>query len=188
MPLDIGVGIILSIIISRCFHQPLTLLFVIFGALFALAPDIDFIFHVHQGRSAKKFGHKHRDLLHYPILFILLGFLILLPFGLSYALLFAIAVLLHFIHDSIGIGWGIQWLYPFKTDYYAFLYHYEPAGKRLPRKIIHIWKSEEIDTISERHGDDDWFKNIYFRPHPYAIVEYLVFIIAVIVLLTALRR
>lgn len=182
---DIGIGVLLSLGLSHVLSIPPSGMWVVMGVVFSLIPDLDFLFHLRKGGSTKN-AHKHRDYWHYPLIFVPVGTLIIVLFSWQYALLFLFATLLHFIHDSIGIGWGVQWLYPFKTNHYAFLYHYEPKGRRLARQNFYSWRHDEIDTLSRNHGDVDWVKNIYFRFHPYGAIEYLVFVIALVVLVLTL--
>lgn len=183
MFLDIGVGILLAIFVSKLFSLPLTASFLIGGIVFSLLVDIDYIFHPGRKETPKSF-HKHRNLFHFPLLYIPLGMLIILFFNLPWAILFGLCSLAHFLHDSIGIGWGIQWLYPFSKNHYAFFYEYQPPYRKekLPKKIIYVWKHKDIDKIEEKYGDKDWIRDIYLHCHPYAIVEFLVFILALIIL------
>ena len=182
MLFDIGVGILLAIITTEFFNLPLTVAFLIGGVVFSLLIDIDYVFYLGGGGSSK-YVHKHRDLLHYPLLYIPLGMLLISFFNFSWAVLFGLCSLFHFFHDSIGIGWGVQWLYPFKKDHYAFFYRYQPQHKeRLPKKIVYIWKHEDIGALSEKYGDENWIKNIYWRWHPYAVIEFLVFVSALFIL------
>lgn len=182
MFLDIGVGILLAIFVSKLFSLPLTTGFLIGSIVFSLFVDIDCIFYLGRKETPRNF-YKHRDLLHYPLLYIPLEMIIISFFGLPWAILFGFCSLAHFIHDSIGIGWGVQWLYPFSKNHYAFFYKYQSSRKeKLPKKIIYVWKHEDIDAIEEKYGDKNWIKNIYLRWHPYAIVEFLVFIFALIIL------
>lgn len=182
MLLDIGAGILLAIFTSELFNLPLTIAFLIGGVVFALFMDIDYIFHLGRGGSSKD-AHKHRDLLHYPLLYIPLGMLVISFFNFAWAVLFGLCSFIHFLHDSIGIGWGVQWLYPFKEDHYTFFYRYQPwHTERLPKKVVYIWKHHDIDMLSKKYGDEDWVKNIYWHWHPYAIVEFLTFVFALIVL------
>lgn len=176
MPLDIGVGILSSIFLSRFFNVSLSSIFVDAGILFALLPDIDFL--ITSKKSIGPKGHEHRNILHYPLLFIPVGTLLIFFFDYRLAMLFAVTTFLHFLHDSIGIGWGVQWLYPFSRNHYGFLYQYD-----LPRKFMYVWTAEEVEGLSREHGDPHWIKNIYFKLHPYAIIELMVFIIAVIILI-----
>ena len=182
MLLDFGLGIISSIMVSRIFDIPLSWWFVLLGIGFAIIVDLDFL--VYQIRAGDpKMAYQHRELLHYPLLYIPLGTLMLWFFSVPYAMLFIFSSLFHFLHDSIGIGWGVQWLYPFNTDHYNFFYRYSaPSKPPLPFKAFRIWKHYELPALAEKHGDPDWIKNIYFKWHPYAIAELLGFLIALAVL------
>ena len=186
MFLDIGAGILLAILTGKLFNLPLTTLFVVIGVVFALLPDIDFIF-LPIKKWFSKDSHRHRSFLHYPLLYIPVGIVIFLFFDKTLAVLFGLCSLMHFIHDSIGIGWGVQWFYPFFKNSYSFFNIYQPPNKeKIPKAFLHVWKSEEMDLIVEKYGDENWLKNIYFRFHPYAIFEFLVFIVAIIILYKAL--
>ncbi len=180
MLLDIGVGILASIFLSRFIGITLTPLFLGAGIVFALLPDADSLFAIKKTATAK--GHEHRSVLHSPLLFIPIGTVILLFFNYQLAALFAITTFLHFLHDSIGIGWGVRWLYPFSRNHYSFFYQYDITKNHLPQKMIYAWSPAEVDRLSDQYGDEFWVKNIYLKFHPYAIAELLVFILALIVL------
>ena len=96
-----------------------------------------------------------------------------------FLVLFTLCSIAHFIHDSIGLGWGIQWLYPFKKNYYQFFY---TVNKNANKSLVYSYKPEELDSLAEKYGDKDWFKNIYLKFHPYSIIEFLVFLISLVVL------
>ena len=168
---------------SRFFQMPLTASMIGAGILFALLPDVDYLLHLARGNSSRD-AYKHRDTLHLPLVFVPVGVVLLYPFGHAWAVLFGAASFLHFVHDSIGIGWGVQWLWPFCDDHYSFLYIYRPPGRTeyLPRKWVYVWRHRDIEAWAARYGDPDWIKNIYFRPHPYAIVEFTALLIALIML------
>ena len=40
----------------------------------------------------------------------------------------------------------------------------------------------DIDAIEKEHGDPDWVHNIYVRLHPFALVEFAVFALALVAL------
>lgn len=179
---DIGAGILSSIFISFLFKLPLNTSFLIGGVVFALLPDLDSIFNLNK-RSGAIYAHKHRDAIHYPLLYIPLGMTMISFFNSTWSVLFGLCSLIHFIHDSIGIGWGIQWLFPFSKNHYAFAYLYQPKGKeKLPNKFIYNWKHTDVDALAEKYGDNEWFGNIYLKWHPYAVIELLVFIFSLIIL------
>lgn len=182
MFLDIGVGVLLAIFSSEFFNLPLTGGFLTAGIIFSLLADIDYVFYLGDGGNSKE-AHKHRDLLHYPLFYIPSGMILISFFSFPWAVLFGLCSFFHFLHDSIGIGWGIQWLYPFRKDHYAFFYRYQPPNRELlPKKMLYIWKHEDIAALAKRYGDEDWLKNIYGHWHPYAIAEFLIFIIAFVIL------
>lgn len=184
---DIGAGIIVAFLVATGFNIPYEPVFLASGVFFAIVMDVDFIafmFNTDTGR----FAHKHRDILHYPLIYIPLGSaLVYFILGPIYTILFIAASLIHFIHDSIGIGWGVQWLFPFTSKHYMFLYMYTPPGKeKMKYKLVHSWKHEEIDALAEAYGDDDWIKNVYFRLSPYALLEFAIFALGIATLFIAL--
>lgn len=183
MTLDIGIGIFAAIIVSKLFSLELTPLLVGAGIGFALLPDIDFIYSlVRNGHSNHRAVARHRDIIHYPLIYLPLGALFAMPFGFQWSFLFLLASLGHFLHDSIGIGWGIPWLWPFTQKNYSFFYRYSPPGKKFPQRLIHRWERSELDRLIDEYGDPDWLRNIYFRLHPFFVVELLFFLIALIAL------
>src|SRR5579884_137957 len=116
MLLDIGTGIISAIFLSQVFSIPLTWPFILAGIIFNLLPDIDFLIHFAKGGDWTNIHH-HRDYLHLPIFYILIGAIFIsFIYKWSWSALFALTALLHFIHDSFGIGWGVQWFWPFKKS------------------------------------------------------------------------
>lgn len=177
MPLDIGIGLILGTslfsVVDMGYVQCLVL-----GVTAMLLPDIDFIIAFIRKRTIPH--SDHRDLLHAPLLFIpvagVLGSLICWQVGV----LFMIGALLHFIHDSIGIGWGVRWLYPLTPISYLLLYKAgTPTNKDMPNKLFYAWSPTERDELMQMYGDPHWIRNIYFRLHPYSLVEYAVAVIGV---------
>jgi hypothetical protein len=174
MLLDIGVGILAALWL----HEPILL-----GIIFSLLPDVDMLISLVRYRGSAGV-YKHRDLLHLPIVYVLVG-LALYPFSPSTALLYIVCSLAHFLHDSIGLGWGVQWLWPFSRNHFSFLYVYQPSGKpALPRKMVYRWRHEEIESLDKIHGDPDWIRHIYLDLHPFAIIEIAVFVCACIVAYT----
>jgi len=180
MLLDIGAGILAALFVGRWFYLPITASWVGAGIIFALLPDADYLLHLARGGTVHN-ASRHRDLLHYPLVFALIAVALGHLFGGPWKYLFFFATWFHFLHDSIGIGWGVQWLYPITNDHYSFLYLYHPKGKpRFPKKWIYVFDHEEIDRLHETHGDPDWFEHIYLKLHPYAIIEFVGFIGAII--------
>jgi membrane-bound metal-dependent hydrolase YbcI (DUF457 family) len=183
MFLDIGIGILVAIFISATFQVKLTILLLFISIIFSLGPDLDFIFHYFK-RGDTKYDYKHRDLIHYPLLYLPIGtFLIFLLFGKIWALTFLFTSFSHFIHDSIGIGWGIKWLYPFSRKNIAFFYLYSKKLKKGLKKTFLIFDDKKLPAIVAEHGDANWVQNVYYNWHRIAIVEFAVFVISLIILI-----
>lgn len=182
MFLDIGAGLLLTVFLSNFLGVLAHGIWYAGGVLFALLPDADYLIHLFRGGSSRH-AERHRELLHRPLPYLLVGGAALYPFGQAWSLLFVLASLAHFIHDSIGIGWGVQWLWPFRNRHYSFLYIYKPRHRKekLPRKLLYIWEHAAIEELNARYGDEEWIKNVYLRWHPYAIVEFAVFLFSLII-------
>ncbi|HEX9679233.1 MAG TPA: metal-dependent hydrolase [Candidatus Saccharimonadales bacterium] len=187
MLLDIGTGILWGVLFDNFSNLHSLSTFALFGAAANLAPDLDYIYHLYKGGNTKN-DHRHREVFHKPY-FLLLGAVIIgLAFDWLLAGLFVLGALTHFLHDSIGIGWGVQWLAPFSSDHFAFLYRVHTAAKPQPAKqLVYRWPNKDIDKLNRQHGDPDWFRNTYLKWHPFAVFEGLVLLIALVVLWLAAR-
>jgi hypothetical protein len=180
MFLDIGIGIYIAIFVSYFFHIDFSVWLLIFAATCTLLPDAD-ILYFYPKRHDTKYDHKHRDLIHYPLIYLPVGTLLMwLFFGKEWGVIFLVASFAHFVHDSIGIGWGIKWLYPFIKNSYSFFYLVGTEGRKALKKPIFIFTEKNLPEIVRKHGDPNWVRNIYFKWHPYAQVEFSVFIVALI--------
>ena len=184
MLLDIGAGMLVALGVSKLFSLQLTPFLVGGGITFALVMDADFLLHLARGGSHRS-AWRHREVLHYPLVYVPLGSALAFAFGRApWALLFSISSLAHFLHDSIGIGWGVPWLWPFSKDRYTFLYSYQPPGRpAFPRKLLYVWHHRDLDELEAKYGDPDWLRNVYGKAHPFAIVEFLFLIAALFLLL-----
>lgn len=187
MLLDIGLGILWGIIFDSLSDAHSLATFVGFGIFAALSPDLDFIYHLLTGGTSHN-DHRHREVLHQP-LFVVIG-LAVFSLWLSSTLgwLFVVGALGHFLHDSIGIGWGVQWLKPLRTDHYTFLYRVHTADKpKPPRRLIYIWPNQDLDNLNKRYGDPDWFRHTYLKWHPFAVFELVLFVSVLLVLWLYIR-
>lgn len=182
MLLDIGVGILLGLAFDSASAAHSLQTFVSFGIFSALSPDLDFIYHLLRGGNAHN-DQRHREVLHKPY-FLVVGWLLIAMLGsTSLAWLFVTGALSHFIHDSIGIGWGVQWLSPFRSDHFTFFYRVHTADKpKPPKRLVYVWRNSQIDELNREYGDEHWFANTYIKWHPFAVIELVFFIAAIVVL------
>ena len=180
MFLDIGIGILLSVWTSWFFRVDLTLTLILAGIAFALLPDIDFFVEfIKHGSVGGKVIREHRELIHFPIIYIPIVILIFVTYGAMWTALFGLCLLAHFIHDSIGIGWGIKWFWPFSRKTYKFFS--EKDGKFSHRLVV-SWSPEELTKVVSEYGDPNWIRNIYLRLTPVSVIEFSFFAISLIVL------
>jgi len=180
MFLDIGIGILLSIWTSWFFHVDLMFTLILMGIIFALLPDIDFFIELIKHDSVGgKVIREHRELTHFPIIYIPVAILVYPIFGAMWVALFSLAILAHFLHDSVGIGWGIKWFWPLSKKAYKFFS--EKDGK-FSRRLVVSWRPEELTKVAADYGDPNWIRNIYLQFTPIAIIEFSFFAISLLIL------
>ena len=185
MPLDIAAGIFISFGLAGSPGLPLGLDFVVLCVLFTLLPDLDFIFYIfREGGVTGKWAHQHRDLLHKPLIYIPIGVLFFLPFGLQIIEAFVTGSVFHFLHDAVGMGWGIKLLWPFSKKNYKF---FGGEQKLFTRTFVTSWTDAELHTMVSARNDENWIKQFYLRPHPLGIFEYVMLVLSLGALFFALQ-
>lgn len=180
MLLDSAIGIFSSIFVSWFFNFEISSSLVLVGIVFALLPDLDFLVEfIKHGSVGGKVIREHREIIHYPIIYVPVVILIYFLTGIFWATLFAMGIFSHFVHDSIGIGWGIKWFWPFSKKSYKLFS--EKDGSFSSRLVV-SWEPEELKEVVLKYGDPDWIKNIYLRLHPVSVIELMFFIFSLIIL------
>ena len=180
MFLDIGFGIIISVVVSKITGHPPNNVFIFLCIGFSLLPDIDvFPELLRRGKLGGKILDLHRELTHYPLLYAVIAPIIFYLFGLSIASAFVLCLLVHFIHDSMGGGWGIQWLYPFNKNYFKFFSNQQGSYTWSIAK----WNPQQLRVAMQTHGNDNWFKDMYLNiKSPILIIETSVLIASILIL------
>lgn len=182
---DIGLGIFVALIAAKVFGLEISNQLVGMSVLFALLPDVDFIVHAIAHRKVGgKYAHTHRDLFHFPLPYLVVGSAVVALFGPLWLFIFATASLAHFVHDSMGVGWGIKWLYPFSKNIYKALTTREGD---LSLHSSAVWNEVELEKVAEEKGNERWIRDVYFRWHPIGIVENLIFAGSLVALWFAVR-
>lgn len=185
MILDIAIGILLSIGVSSFFHMELTWFFVSTGIIFALLPDVDFLWMALSKKKINGITYKHRKGLHYPLIFIPIGAILISLFNKEYSMLFSLAALWHFIHDSAIISWGVQWFWPFSNKYFSFFRKSIGGEKQgLAFRVLYIWSPEEVKEMSNKYGDPEWIKNLYLKFNLILFIEIIFLFFALVILLS----
>lgn len=174
------------------------------GILFAVLPDMDawpqLIIRGTVSAASANNLKDHRELLHYPALFLLCGiaFVLVYPF---FGWMFLLGTMLHFLNDLYGTGWGIPILWPLLTRRYKLLGRRvnrlkqtlveDGDWERLPEderrlRLIVSWKKDELAKYISLWGMDEWITPYYLRLNWVSGTEYTVFIIALLLLATTL--
>ncbi len=173
----------MAIFANFYFDVELTWYLIMIVVIFAVSPDIDFLWKFFRYKITNQ---SHREILHHPLVFIPFGIIILFPFSKIFAFLFAMATFWHFLNDTIFMGLGVQWFWPFSQKYFnlfGILGYQTPGKPKLPFRFFYTWKPEQIKEIEEKYGDPNWIRNIYLKPHLFTVIEYLVFIVSIFLLI-----
>lgn len=182
---DVGHGILSVFLASILFGVQPTLPLFLLGIISAFLPDLDSIPELlKRGKVAahKDNARDHRDGLHYPIIWLI----ILIVFYGFYPYLFtiiSISVLLHFINDSWGTGWGVMWLWPFSHRSYKFFSRNDLDADVRASSFVVSWSPEEKMKAIIEKGNPNWQKDYYGTINKISIIEYGTFIVAVVLLL-----
>lgn len=185
MFLDIGFGILWAIFVSSSFGVELTWLVVLIGIISALAPDIDMLtYALPKNSRVYAFLRGHRGLIHRPIIWVIPASLALLFFGWFWAVIFMGGVLFHFIHDTIGLGWGIKWFWPLSSR--SFRFFPDKDGKLSSTFFLSFTDDEKVELRKQYHNPN-WVRDFYFTINRVSLVEYGTLLVALTLLLLYLK-
>lgn len=182
---DIGHGIILTIIMLKIFDLEPRFIYFIFGFFFSVAPDLDAIKELIKFKNvaaSKGRTEDHRDGLHYPVLWIIFGALLIWHDNFI-GTFFLSGVLLHFINDSWGTGWGVQWLWPLSKRSYKFFSRPDKDADVTLSNLLVSWDSDQKKVMMEQFGNPNFIQDIYLRPTKISIIEYGIFIFSIVLLI-----
>ena len=169
MHIDILIGLLIGWGVAAAAGEP-ALWLALLGALAAVAPDADFIVWLARHHwKTDQFVHEHRDLLHHPFLVSVIGGLGIALIYPLLGLVWCLATLWHFIHDTFDGGWGIRWGSPWSGRSYML------TGDRSLRSIS---SREEQYMLAAEHGNPQW-SDEYLRPDKRKIMIYIFLIVLV---------
>jgi LexA-binding, inner membrane-associated putative hydrolase len=173
------------------------------GIVLAMSPDLDAIPELLKKGSvaaSKDNPHDHREALHFPIIFIIVGLIIIMvsPF---WGWLFLIATTLHFINDLYGTGWGIPIFWPLSKSRFKFFGRRANLQKSIliekglwsglseeerKLRLVVSWSSAELGEYITRYGIEDWVEKYYLRFNWVSLTEYFLFVLALFLLIAEL--
>ncbi len=151
--LDIGFGLLVTAAVGLLGHYEPSLQLVLVGVAASVLPDWDMILYLMLKGKLDKWAHKHCDISHYPLLVIPIASMATgYWLGFEYGVVVSLATFIHYLNDSLAVGWGIRWLFPIDWRYFA----YRSIGDKPPR--LHAWHRREQDAIAKLYGDSHWVK------------------------------
>jgi len=178
MPLDIAAGIFIALGASRIFDIGLSPWILLFAVVFSVLPDADFIVEwMRYGSVGGKVIREHRNLFHFPLTFIPVVAAIYFIFGGFWAALFGAAACFHLLHDSIGIGWGIKWWWPFRGRSYKF---FADRDGSFSSRLLVYWEDKDLPEVVAKYGDPDWISSTYLRFTAVSAAEFTALLFALI--------
>lgn len=179
MFLDIAIGIVAPLFVAHLFQFEATGGFVLFGILSSLLPDIDIIVYGFRKYVLHRKINDHRSWTHYPIVYILLSPAVFIFMSPLHGIVFLLCILFHFIHDSLWIGWGVSWFWPFSNRRYKF---FPLKNGKSARQLKMTWLPREDEAIQKQLHDSHWIRDFYLRISVVSIVEYSAIIISLVFL------
>ena len=184
---DFGHGLLLTVLLLMVFELDPTWLYFLLGILFSVLPDLDGV------REFFRFGYinagehgDHREGLHYPLVWLLAGvsWMLFMPF---LGTLFTLCVFVHFLNDSWGTGWGVQWLWPYSEKSYKFFSRNNVCSDVTLQSLVTSWDAEGRRYTARTYSKPNWLEYNYGRFTIVSVMEYGAFIagfIATILFLT----
>ena len=181
---DAGIGLIVSAIMLEWFQAPHTIWFIIWTVVWAYLPDLDGAFHfIKTGKAVADLenGRDHREGLHYPLMWSIFFVILFYLFGVNVWLISAlVAIMLHFLHDMIGIGWGIQLFAPIDWGSYKFFSKKWVSADVSLTPVVTRYSKEELRKALIKYGEADWIERYFCKWTHVSVVDYLLFMIGVI--------
>lgn len=181
---DAGIGLIVSAVMIGWFDAPTTLLFVLWVVVWAYLPDLDGAFHfIKTGKAVADLenGRDHREGLHYPLIWTVLFAGLIYFFEINIWLISAYtAIMLHFLHDMIGIGWGIQVFAPIDWGSYKLFSKKWVSADVSLTPIVTRYSKDELREALMKYGEADWIERYFCKWTHISIVDYSLFLIGLI--------
>lgn len=196
-------GIFAILITSQLFGIEPEWWYFLVGILFAMSPDIDALPELlSRGKvsASAEYQRDHRTFLHFPVISLPLALLLAWYFGF-WGVVWLIAVVLHLVNDLYGTGWGLALMYPISTNHYKFLarrvnqspallfgskiWESLPVSEKKLRFVV-TWSQKEIPIYIKKYGMDNWIDHCYLTLNPIPLVEYSLFLIALVLMLFTL--
>lgn len=155
------------------FGRDITATYLLAGAVAGALPDLLSLVVHPKGVKIDKWSHLHRDNFTHTIFFPLAAYLLIQFYDNKLAITISTAILTHPFLDSFGIGWGVKLFYPL-SDVTLKLFYIK--GK-------YFYSPEVIYAHVIKHGNDNWFRDLFLRPTLVAFFEWGSLIATILILI-----
>ncbi len=185
---DFANGIFATLLAALITGEEVLWWYFLIGIPLAMLPDLDAIPELFAKGSigaTSDHNHDHRELLHHPLLFFILGAVSGAMFG-YWGWVFLFATMLHFVNDLYGTGWGIALFWPFSKDRYKFFTDEDNEMSFGWADLLRRLPIQELPTRIESHGNENWLADSYYRVSTVATIEYSIFLLAVVLMALSL--
>lgn len=171
---DAGLGVLSALFVCWLFSISPTIVHVFVGIVFAYIPDIDWIGDKHFWKTGNVAAYAanpydHREGLHKPILW----WLVISAWGLALGSIFPfiafVGVTMHFIHDTVGTGWGMPWLWPLSKRRIKFFANRQNVLSFSSPFVS--WSHEELPSFITKYGRGNWRQHYYESWTAVALLE-----------------
>jgi membrane-bound metal-dependent hydrolase YbcI (DUF457 family) len=174
---DAGLGVMSAVFVCLAFGVTPTGGLVLLGILFAYIPDVDWVLDAHFWKTGRVAAYAqnpydHREGLHKPLLWALAISGAGIIFGGIGPFIAFTAVMAHFLHDTVGTGWGMPWLWPLTKRRIKFCSTKQNELKLTP--FLMSWSHEELSQYITNYGRANWKDYYYGRWTAVATGEALV--------------
>lgn len=174
---DAGLGVLSAIFICWIFGVYVNATYLLVGIIFAYIPDLDWALDKHFWKTGSVAAYAanpydHREGLHKPLLFavVLSAWGLFLPSPAPHIAL--TAVMMHFLHDTTGTGWGMPWLWPLSKRRFKFFSTKENVLSL--RSFFTSWAYKDLPQYITNYGRGNWKSYYYTSWTSVAIVETMV--------------
>lgn len=148
-------GSLVFLVFGKVFDFEITRTFLVTGAFWGIFPDpISYV--LSWSVKFNKWAHTLRDNFSHSVFMPIIVLALAVLLDSKTAIAASIAMLTHPLLDLFGIGWGVKLFYPFSKRTYKMFYK---------GRVLTAWYQEEVDAEAEIFGDDNWVRNIYFKPN-----------------------
>jgi hypothetical protein len=156
-------GSLIFLLFGKIFYVEVGRMYLLLGAFCGLVPDlISYI--LSWAVKFNKWSHTHRDNFSHSVFFPSIVLVVALFHDSNLVIMIGVAMLTHPFLDLFGIGWGVKLFYPFSKKTYKMFYR---------ERVLTVWNQEEVDAEAGKFGDDNWVRNVYFKPNIVGALEWL---------------